>query len=217
MNNALLFRIALVTLVGFFTVWLAVSTLPGSLSEQEQTLTSAIVVRFGSVFISAIAALWVWLEQKRSEKFKEKQELAEILFGELVCIWRHYDISRKFIIKELQSADLSRTISRARYGELIVFENLTKYGFLGTAAVVNLIELRLRIRNTDDDFTKCIAPPEENNSIIDRDLVNYRVNLVQETTLALLEDIKGQYPKIGKTKVAQEIFKDIEAKKEEQR
>ena len=143
--------------------------------------------------ITGGTAAWI-IEYWRRRR--DSAGLLNILFAELRNIQEHYRYAAGELPKDATGDQLAlRTaLAWAKYGDVVSMKSLQSLGFIGTCEVQLLLQIALRIRNTDtllalllDDLA--LAGPERMS------LLHERSDYIHESVITLLESLLHKNPK----------------------
>jgi hypothetical protein len=104
------------------------------------------------LLVSCLVALFGYRAYVRQRRH-EQEALLSALFGELANLYEHCI----YVAYELPSADsdpnlLKRRLQWGKYGSFRFANDVTRYGFLNASDIRLLLQLSLRVRNTDQLF-----------------------------------------------------------------
>jgi len=106
-----------------------------------------------AVFTILLGAALAWLSTSYFQYQKDRGEqkrLLTVIFGELLNIRRHYAYSSAEVPPVIHVQSDKITVEMSMYGELTFTKSdLTRLGFLTNQDIADLIQLSLKIRNTD--------------------------------------------------------------------
>lgn len=98
---------------------------------------------------AALAWLSTFYFQYQKDRGEQKR-LLTVIFGELLNIRRHYAYSSNEVPTAITARDEMLPVEMSTYGDLsFTKSDLTRLGFLNNQDIADLIQLSLKIRNTD--------------------------------------------------------------------
>ena len=161
----------------------------------------------GGIAVGAIIAAVInvganyFIQKKETEQ--KKEDNVNLLFGELLNILCHYQLS-EIPIKivdgdERNLEEIDKRMNFAKYGSFEAIENVALYGFLSAVQIRNIHQLALKIRNTDTLIATYFSnySTMKNSSTSEIQLVydiNSRMGYVADTAGLLLSYISEQHP-----------------------
>ena len=84
---------------------------------------------------------------------RDSSALMNALYGELVHIFEHYGYAgAELPIPEsttFEDIELRKALMWAKYGDVFSVSDLQRYGFLGPAEILQVLQISFRVRNTD--------------------------------------------------------------------
>ena len=101
------------------------------------------------VFLVILGA-WLALRKYSKEKNDKKELIVNVVYGDLANIWKHYYFSKNELHLLLVSDE--EKLIRLRFfqfGQMLSLEKLDQLGNLSAYEIRELLQLNLRIRNTD--------------------------------------------------------------------
>jgi hypothetical protein len=170
----------------------------------DSRLTTALIGAASGVLVTFLTA-WVAVRHYQREQAHHEEKLLNALFGELANILEHY----AYAVNELPlSADDPHTLRMrlqwSRFGNLRSTEEIDKYGFLKAGDIRLLLQLNLRIRNTDlllDSMVSDLSTATELGLKAIRERMRYAI----ATSTALLKQLVAAQP------VLAEVLSEIKA------
>ena len=95
--------------------------------------------------IAAAVTLGTFIWQRR----KDKKTLRNALFAELRHIRQHYGYAGPELRRDCKTPKLTKRLKWAKLGEVITVKDLSRYAILGAGEMQQLLQISLRVRNTD--------------------------------------------------------------------
>ena len=118
----------------------------------QAQLSSLVPALIGATSALAVACVAAWLGYKRYlQEQKHKQDaLLNALFGELANMYEHYTYAL-YELPEVSTPPnlLKRRFLWSKYGDVRSARDVSEYGFLQAGDIRLLLQLTLRVRNTD--------------------------------------------------------------------
>ena len=156
----------------------------------HETLITYIKIVFPVLLV--LLGGWLAIRKYLKEKNDKKELLVNVVFGDLTNILEHY-IYAKNEIYLLQESEQEKTIRLrfSQFGKMVSLEKLDGLGNLSTNEIRELLQLNLRIRNTDLILQDML---DTNKKILDSDIARLksRMSYCAKTALNLLESISKQ-------------------------
>lgn len=147
-----------------------------------------------------IGAIIAFFGNRLLEDYRKKNNekiLMNSLFGELLHVFQHFNYSTDKIKEKGLTPDEIKYIKKVllftKYGKFISGKHFDRYGFLSEVEIKNLLQLSLRIRNSDYlidlilDKSNTLTP-EQYNEIAER------ANFICKSTQHLLSYIISKNP-----------------------
>ncbi len=168
------------------------------------TLVTAVVAAATALLVTYIAA-WLGYRQYRKQKTHREAGLVSALFGELANMLEHYTYAEVELPRDpADTAELKKRLLWSKFGALTCAQNFTQFGFLAARDIRLLLQINLRVRNTDtlcDHFLDQLS----NTSSGDLEGLRNRMRYVVESTQELMrsvadqsEDLEGIYSEVRK-------------------
>ena len=149
---------------------------------------------------SVILGIFTW------QRMKDKRTLQNALFAELRHIRQHYRYAGPelpargtcvyFAAHSSRNPELKKRLKWSKLGELITVKDLSRYAILGPAEMQLLLQISLRIRNTDLLIDMLLASP---STITDEDLdeVRDRMEYGRESANKLIAYMERQNSRLS--------------------
>jgi predicted nuclease with TOPRIM domain len=173
----------------------------------ELELVLKALVQNALLIALVVAGIGYW--RYRKELAEIRTVLINALFGELANLYEHYS----YALNELPRSnsdigELKKRFKWSKYGELHSTREISRLGFLSVTDIQLLLQLGLRIRNTDQllDILSESIIAEGSNSVTANDLssVAGRMKYIIRTTQQLMRGLIKKNPDL------EEIMKEIE-------
>lgn len=136
------------------------------------------------VFIGA----WFAFKRYLKEKKDEKELIVNAVFGDLTNVIQHYVYAERELHLLLKSESEKMIRLRfSQFGKMMSIENLNQLGNLSAMEIREILQLNLRIRNTD----LILEDLQKNDKISDFDIqrLKMRMELCKNTANSLIESI----------------------------
>ena len=147
-------------------------------------LTDATII---AAIIAAIVALGTFIWQRK----RDVETLRNSLFAELRHIRQHYGFAGPEVPSLNQRRELEKRLKWSKFGEVTTVKDLSRYAILGAKEMQLLLQISLRIRNTDQLIDMLLEDPA---SITDADLGELlsRMDYLRASSGALIEYMQHQ-------------------------
>lgn len=142
---------------------------------------------FIAALIAAIAALGTFMWQRR----RDVETLRNALFAELRHIRQHYGYAGPELPPLQRKRELEKRLKWSKFGEVSTVKDLGRYAILGAKEMQLLLQISLRIRNTDQLLDMLLEDPA---AVTDVDLEELlaRMEYVRGAADTLIEHIRQQ-------------------------
>ena len=148
--------------------------------------------------LAAVLAYWRYTV----EIGHQRDALLNALFGELGNLLEHYTYANSEL-PTAGSPELTKRLRWSAYGELYFTKDLSRYGFLDAGDIQELLQLGLRVRNTDHLCRMYLAsletPGQESPSQADLDTLKRRMRYAINSANGLLTVLVDKKPKLQQT------------------
>ncbi len=160
-----------------------------------------------SALLVTLVAAWVGYRRYLHERAHDQETLLNALFGELANIYEHYTYAAHELPTDTSDAkELRLRLQWSMYGGLQSTQQVSRYGFLNAADIRLLLQLGLRIRNSDRFLELLLA---DLSAVKRHDLssATVRMRYVINTTHQLIHRLVSKRPRLQK--ILLEIENDL--------
>ena len=136
-------------------------------------------------FIAALIAAVVAIGSLAWQRHKEKETLRHALFAELRHIRQHYGSAGPELPSLPLHRELEKRLKWSKYGDVSSVKNLGRFAILGAKEMQLLLQISLRIRNTDA-FIDMLIPDLKSMTDSDLSELVQRMKYVSQSANALI-------------------------------
>lgn len=176
---------------------------PGFVQNLTPPVIAAVIAASASVVVLGLTA-FVTQVRYLYEKAREQETLLNALFGEMANVCEHYMYVGAEAGRYAQD-ELVLRLKLAHYGDVFALEELSRYGFLDAADLRLLLQLSLRIRNSDTTLDHLIKSAKAGKQV-DHQKICERADLVVATANHLMKIL------VSKRRRLRKIYANLKSK-----
>lgn len=158
------------------------------------------LLSFLPVFVTLVAAALAYWRYTVERRHKQRA-FVNSLFGELGSLLEHYTYASAELVSD-EVKIIKRRLAWSKYERLQFADDVSRFGFLSASEIQKLLQLYLRVRNSDLLCSALLAEIQETNNIpAGKELSELRgkMSYIKSTARVLLKALVEKEPKLKST------------------